>query len=247
MQPMLTRAFLLGAIAVGLVYAVYQHRQHLEPDSYSTDRWVIFDFDGTVGHTHNLMIQGVNHFAPLYGYEPIAEQEVPSLRERSTRDLVQNRLHIHWYQLPFFHYRLKRWGASKFSQVHPFPGIREALQAIRKAGYKIGVVSSNSQLFITNFFKRHQLPMFDGLEEASVFGKHHALKKCRFNYRIDPKNVIYIGDEARDIEAAQKAHMPCLVVAWGFNTENYLAKHNPAGIIKTPRDILSVVKGFLPS
>jgi len=33
---------------------------------------------------------------------------------------------------------------------------------------------------------------------------------------IDPANCLYVGDDARDIEAARAAGMPCVAALWGY-------------------------------
>ncbi len=43
--------------------------------------------------------------------------------------------------------------------------------------------------------------------------------------------MIYVGDETRDITAAQKSQVQVVAVAWGFNSPQILSQFNPDHLI----------------
>lgn len=47
----------------------------------------------------------------------------------------------------------------------------------------------------------------------------------------------YVGDEVRDIEAAKRAGVPVVGVAWGFQTAKALESARPQFVAKTPEDL----------
>jgi len=51
--------------------------------------------------------------------------------------------------------------------------------------------------------------------------------------------VIYIGDEIRDVHAAQKAGVESGTVTWGFNSQELLSSANPDHIWGKPEEILA--------
>jgi phosphoglycolate phosphatase len=61
------------------------------------------------------------------------------------------------------------------------------------------------------------------------------------NKNLTNDDVIYVGDETRDIEAAKKCGVRILSVAWGFNNSKVLAEKNPDWIAEKPADILTYV------
>jgi phosphoglycolate phosphatase len=76
--------------------------------------------------------------------------------------------------------------------------------------------------------------------DGSLFGKGKVIKKVLMKYKFSEENVMYIGDEVRDIEAAREAGIRVVSVAWGFNTKKALKMSNPDLIITRPVELLSL-------
>ena len=76
--------------------------------------------------------------------------------------------------------------------------------------------------------------------DTSIFGKHTTLKRLIKKYDLVKKEVIYIGDEIRDIEACKKAGIECIVVTWGYNSRKALQQQNPDYMIDRPADLLKI-------
>ena len=55
---------------------------------------------------------------------------------------------------------------------------------------------------------------------------------------IAPQNCLYVGDDARDIEAAHAAGMKALAAAWGYLGEHPINPWGADAIIQTPAQIL---------
>jgi phosphoglycolate phosphatase len=212
----------------------------------TTQRWVIFDFDGTIADSFLFVVDSVNHWATWYGYPPIREDELNRLRHYSMHNLVANRLGISWYQRPLFHYLIKRTLLNYAATAKPCHGIAHEISALKNAGYKLAIVSSNSRRFISSFFKKHDLPIFDTIKEASVFGKHRAIKKCLRHNGINPEFAIYVGDEARDIEAAKKVPLAMIAVSWGGSSASLLLRHMPTAIIHQPDALTPLITAMMP-
>ena len=51
---------------------------------------------------------------------------------------------------------------------------------------------------------------------AAMFGKHWKFRRVARRLGIEPSEIICIGDEIRDIEAAKAAGMDSGAVAWGY-------------------------------
>jgi phosphoglycolate phosphatase len=77
--------------------------------------------------------------------------------------------------------------------------------------------------------------------ENTLFGKQRALKKILKVYELSASEVLYIGDEVRDIEGAKKAGVASGAVTWGYNDEELLLEHEPDVMFNSPQDLLSRV------
>ncbi|MEY4243328.1 MAG: hypothetical protein RLZZ245_913, partial [Verrucomicrobiota bacterium] len=58
-----------------------------------------------------------------------------------------------------------------------------------------------------------------------------------------PEQMLYIGDELRDVKAAQKAGIPIAAVTWGFNSRESLAASEPDYLFDQPTDFLRLLRG----
>ena len=58
---------------------------------------------------------------------------------------------------------------------------------------------------------------------------------------LDPREMIYVGDEVRDVKAAHKAGVNIAGVTWGFNTRRSLAELEPRWLLSDPEDLSKLI------
>lgn len=76
----------------------------------------------------------------------------------------------------------------------------------------------------------------------SLFGKGSAIKKICKIRGIKTNEVLYIGDEVRDIISTKKIGSKIMSVSWGYNAKERLIKEKPDWIADKPSDILKIIK-----
>ena len=74
-----------------------------------------------------------------------------------------------------------------------------------------------------------------------LFGKGKALKRILRAERLHRDEVLYIGDELRDIEAAKKAGVRVAAVTWGFHTAELLRTGAPDYVVDDAKELVSLV------
>jgi phosphoglycolate phosphatase len=95
---------------------------------------------------------------------------------------------------------------------------------------------------VQKILKNNQLDVFDFVYEAKVLGqKSKVLEKIIKKYEFEKENTVYVGDETRDIEAAQKAGILSAAVGWGFNDIEVLNNLNPDIVLLNPKDLLNYI------
>ena len=67
------------------------------------------------------------------------------------------------------------------------------------------------------------------------------LKSILRNYKLHASEVLYIGDETRDIEAAKECNIPVASVCWGLNTKMALKQLDPDYLIDSPSRLLEII------
>lgn len=203
---------------------------------------LIFDFDGTIADTLSAIKDIFDKLSPEFGFRKIGEEDLQKLRAMDSREIMKE-LGIPWWKIPRLARRGKAELAARIDSLKPIVGIQAALKRLKEDGHALFIVSSNSAGNIEYFLARNGLSgLFDFIgSDSSLWGKARVLKKLVKKEKLTPDGVIYVGDETRDIEAAKKAGVRTIAVAWGFNAEAALRKRNPDHLAKKPEDLFEIV------
>jgi phosphoglycolate phosphatase len=207
-------------------------------------KYIIFDFDGTVADSKELAFSLLNELSDKYGFRKIARKEADSLMLLSMKERLKA-LKIPLVQLPFMIIELKKNYASILPLIKPFAGIRDVLLSLRRQQIKTVIISSNSVENIKQFLVKHDLDYFETIHsQSNIFGKHRSINALLRQLNIGKQEVIYIGDEHRDIEACKKSAIKIISVKWGLDPLALLKKANPDYIVDTPAEIIKVISAI---
>lgn len=202
---------------------------------------VIFDFDGTLADTFAVLIEITNELAPEFGYQPVDEEQIARLQGLSSREIVKMAGICRW-QIPFLLVRFKKDFRHKTNRVKLFSQITPMLLTLKYAGYKIGIISSNSVENIETILDRYQIKnLFSFVYSCSIFGKSRAINSALLANYINTAEAIYVGDEIRDIDAARRSKIPVIAVTWGFNSIETLTKRQPDYLVNQPEEIIKLL------
>ena len=204
---------------------------------------VIFDFDGTIADTYQAIVDITNSLASEFGYKSLTPEEVSFLKNLSSREIIKQS-EISLFKLPFLLKRVQKELGNQIEELSPISGIRQVIRELKNQGYILGIVTSNIQHNVIAFLQKNQLDnYFDFIHSGtSIFGKHRIINKVIKQYRLSPQEVIYVGDETRDIRSARKSTVGVIAVGWGFNSVQVLQEHNPDYLIVKPQKLLEVIK-----
>lgn len=210
-----------------------------------TQKVIIFDFDGTIADTVDALVSIANSLAEKFSYIPITQEELALLRNLNSREIIKYS-GISVLKIPFLVKKVKSELKSKIKELKPILGIKEALVLLNNKGYRLGIITSNSQDNVTDFLKANDLDsLFDFVYSGvTIFGKTTIINNVLKQKQIKPQEVIYVGDETRDVEASKKANIKVIAVTWGFNSQEVLAKQNPDFLIHEPHELLEVIQGL---
>lgn len=201
------------------------------------NNYIVFDFDGTLADTFDVI---KTIAMQEYGEYDI---DLELFKSEGAKGIIR-RLDIPRWKIPGMILNVtSKLRNSK--EIKLFPGIVDLLNQLKK-DYKIGIVSSNSQEIIYDTLREYELDdLFEFVySESSLFGKHLVLKKMCSKYKIDPLDVIYVGDEDRDIVAAKKANIKTIAVTWGFNSKEKLSRETPDYLVDSPMEFLEVLQNL---
>ncbi len=192
---------------------------------------VIFDFDGTMADVVPLMRKIYAEVATAKGYPELTDADFERLRKGNLKDLMKWS-GVRAWQLP----RMLREGRRVFyahrKEVLLFRGISDLITELHSADYDLYILSSNSVRTIKYILKQANVAEpIHVLRRPPLFGKAGSIKQLIRRKRYSRNNVWMIGDETRDIDAANKAGVRSVAVSWGLQHEVALAKSRPEYVV----------------
>ena len=203
---------------------------------------LVFDFDGTIADTLGETRRIFNQIAPDYGIRQVAEHELDHLRHLSLKELLDH-LKIPKRRVPALIARGTGMMRGNIAELKLIEGMPEVLVELRRHVRSFGILTSNSTANVDLFLRTHGLrDQFDFISSTSkLTGKSKHLKAIRKTFSVRPDEMLYIGDELRDVKASQKAGVPIAAVTWGFNSRQSLAAAKPDYLFDRPADFLSLL------
>ncbi|MDC0088189.1 HAD hydrolase-like protein [Akkermansiaceae bacterium] len=202
-------------------------------------RALIFDFDGTIADTLDEALKVYNKLATDYGLRSIDESELPFLRTLSLSEF-KDHMKISTLQIPKMLFQGTRLLKASIPNLKMIEGMKEALITLRENTDCLGILTSNSVENVNLFLETHDLAdIFDFATSTSkITGKSRYLKRILKEYSLKAHELIYIGDETRDVVSAKKAKVPVAAVTFGFNAEEALIKEEPTYLCRNPEDLV---------
>jgi phosphoglycolate phosphatase len=202
---------------------------------------VIFDFDGTLADSLGETIAVYNREADRLGVPTVAPSDVLRLREMQPRDALRE-LRIPLWKLPLIMTAVRRGMRSRIDHVKPFAGVGAAVRCLRQAGARCAILSSNGRENVERFLARHAMDEFEWVQcGASAFGKASRLRSLLKSLKPLPAASCYVGDEVRDVVAAEEVGLRSVAVTWGYSSRSALEAARPDLLVDTPEQLAAVL------
>ena len=184
---------------------------------------VLFDFDGTFADTAPDMAASANRLRAQRDLEPLPIEKLRPFVSMGARGLVKAALDFDIDHPEFESARtafLADYENNSTNDTILFDGIPDLLQEIRDEGMSWGIVTNKLTQYAEPIVQWLNLPdcatlvCGDTVEHAKPHPLPliHAARQAGFS----PEQCIYIGDDLRDIQAAQAAKMPSIAAAYGY-------------------------------
>lgn len=212
-----------------------------------TVKVILFDFDGTIADTYQAIAKITNQLSTEFGYKALDQEELILIKNISSREIVK-RSEISIFKLPFLVRRVRAELSKEIAELQPIKGITQVLLELKKQGYILGIVTSNNKENVNIFLEKNQLDhLFSYIySSTAIFGKHRVLNQVIREHNIVQSDIIYVGDETRDIRSARKSLISVVAVSWGFNAAEILQEHQPDYLVAEPSELLEAIAHWQP-
>ncbi len=207
-----------------------------------TNKVIVFDFDGTIADTYQAIVDITNNLSSEFGYQPLDEEELLLLKNLSSKEIVK-RTEISLFKIPFLVKRVQKELGHQIAELSPINGMESVLLELKQRDYILGIVTSNVKENVVTFLQKNDLEyLFDFIYSGiNIFGKHRIINELVRKHNLNKTDVIYVGDETRDIRSARKSGIGIIAVGWGFNSQEILAEHKPDFLAVKPTELLKAI------
>lgn len=202
--------------------------------------YIVFDFDGTIADSRSVFILLYNELAHKHGYGILTDENLDELRSLSIPQRCKA-LGVPLYKIPFIAAAIIKKYKVAVAGLQFNEGMKELLLLLQDNNIRFAVLSSNSKENIAEFFSLNDMAVANIYSSRSVFGKHILINKFLKHKNLKPSEILYVGDELRDVVACHKSGVKVAWVSWGFDTEQSLKNNKPDYHIDSPAQILSLV------
>lgn len=204
-------------------------------------KYVIFDFDGTLADSRVVLVAAWNSLAKKHNFKEVKLEELDTLKKLSIKERSRL-LKMPLFKLPIIlpqFFQLYRQGIK---DIKPYEGIKEMLNDLEKKGYKIAIISSNSKDNILYFLEHYQIKNINEILCSNrIHGKDRLITKFLREKQLKSSEVIYVGDEYRDLVACKKTGVKMIWVGWGYDAEEVVDPLKPDYKVNSPADILKIL------
>ena len=128
---------------------------------------------------------------------------------------------------------------------HPYPGIRELLEALKAQGHRLFVATSKPEVTAIEVLEHFDLAKYFDLICGASFDQSRTTKSeviaflLEQNGRID--NAVMVGDTEFDVLGAAAHGIPTIGVSWGYGQVEDMQKAGAAAIADTPEGLLELL------
>lgn len=215
---------------------------------------VVFDLDGTLLNTLEALSYCMSLTMEHFGLKKIDKEHTRYFVGEGARKFVDRSLIYNGdkeLKLANEAYKVydEIFARDCLKDVKPYDGIIELLSDLKNLNIKTVVLSNKSQSGVE---KNIHTIIGEGVFDR-IYGEREGIPKkpdpTALNLIIkelgfSKDEILYVGDTATDMKTALGAGVTSIGVLWGFRDENELRDNKADYIVKSPCEILEIIKNY---
>jgi pyrophosphatase PpaX len=206
---------------------------------------ILFDLDGTILDTNELIIQSFLHALQVHELEPVSREQIIQQMGKPLKEqiaLFSGRNEVEDIVRSYREFNLRKHD----EMVTIFPHVKEVFAALHTKGLKLGIVTSKVRLTVGRGLKLFGLEPFLSTivtsDEVSQPKPHpESVLLALSQLGSSPEHALMVGDSQYDLLAARDAGVRSVGVAWSLQGEAWLSQFNPTYMIESMLDLLAIV------
>ena len=210
-------------------------------------RCIFFDLDGTLTDSGPGIVHSVAYALRKLGVEP---PEPEKLRPFIGPPLLWSFAHFYGFDEAKSKegVRLYReyFTAGGMFENSVYPGIPEAMEKLRSAGFRLAVATSKPEEFSQKIIAHFGLDeYFEAVCGASMdetrTEKAEVIRYALDSLGVSPEESLMVGDREHDVLGAKAVGLPCLGALWGYGGREELTDAGASALAETPEEMAELI------
>ncbi|MFY7960168.1 MAG: HAD hydrolase-like protein [Elsteraceae bacterium] len=205
---------------------------------------VLLDLDGTLIDSHPGIQASCIAALRALGHEPSEGFDIRASIGPPLEEIIHNLLQSFGdgrVEEGVAAYR-QHYGESGYRGSVLYPGIADALSALKRSGARLYLATSKRELFARRILEHLRLAdQFDGIYGSIPGGaRDHKPELLAFivaQHRLDPSQGVMVGDRRYDVIGARAVGMRSLGVLWGYGERRELVEAGADGLVEVPAEL----------
>jgi len=217
---------------------------------------VVFDLDGTLVDTAPDLAATLNVVLAREGLKPVPYDVARNMVGAGARRMIELALLRAKVSVPkidmerMFNDFIAHYAANIAEHSQPFPGMKEALDALATRGYRLAVCTNKLEGLSRLLLDKLRLSArFVAICGPDTFGMAkpdpEILRRTIAQAGGEVRRAMLVGDSATDINTARAASVPIIAVDFGYN-EGPIAKLAPDRVISRFDALPGAIRDLLP-
>ncbi|MCL2110203.1 HAD-IA family hydrolase [Microgenomates group bacterium] len=205
---------------------------------------IIFDFDGTLVDSFTPALEYLfTTLIPQFKITEISRAQIDQLRSQTLFQLIK-KIRFGWLKVPLIIWKINRWSDQYAWSFALYDHVPELIRSLKKHGYSLHILTSNKTFVVETVLRHHQLlEEFTSIHASGgLFNKDKKLLQLLRQLNLQKSDIVYVGDEIRDIQACRRADVRIISVSYGLNSSAGLRQFKPDFLVEEPRDVFSIVE-----
>ena len=210
---------------------------------------VLFDLDGTLADTAPDLASAVNRMRVEQGHEPLPLDRLRPFASAGARGLLHAAFGIKPDDADYAALRetfLEYYAEGVCRETRLFPGIAELLSELHARDIAWGIVTNKATRFTERIVVQLKLePACIACGDTTAFLKPHpaSLLHAAERLGLPPGDCLYLGDDLRDMKAAQAAGARPIAVEWGYHHPDHggPGTWNADAVISHPMQVMELL------
>ena len=201
---------------------------------------ILFDLDGTLLDTLEDLWASTNFALESVGYPSRSLEEVRQFVGNGAGRLIARAVPEGGDPEETLRRFRAHYDAHCRVRTRPYPGILEALEAVREK-YPVAIVSNKPDAAVKILSRDYFSGIFARGEDSDCPRKPAPDMVYQAMAAIGVERCIYVGDSEVDVLTAKNAGVPCLCVLWGFRDRQELVESGGEYFCETTADLPAAI------